>query len=271
MTVLFRFILLISCISIVSGCASLMTVNKAWMKYNSLTHIDFDHSTVSLSKGAEELAFTLSEKFRELGGSVLERKLVNTIPRKTENSRLCWEAKNDLSTDEFKIYETRDYSMLKGLDPAIPFTEKNISQDCKIYEFEIVKQNEVYLLEVDFPDRNSSATIFQPTLNTFFMSNGSSTVNGLVAGGSNRNVGVKANSRLKIWIWPKSKNSSNVFMEAIPVSNGVESTNGPDDFPVIGVLWWKTINGDAESNLVRSYVLLFEEYERKLKQAELDG
>jgi hypothetical protein len=270
MAIVFRITLLILSMTLLSGCASLMTINKAWMKYNSLTHIDFDQSTVSLSMGTEELAFTLSEKFRELGGSVLERKAVNTVPRKTENSRLCWEAKNDLSTDEFKIYQTRDYSMFKGLEPATPFNERNISPDCKIYEFEIVKENEVYFLTVDFPDRNSSATIYQPTLNTFFMSNGTNTVNGLVTGGSTRNVGAKANSKLRIWIWPKNNNSSNIFMEANPVSNGVESTSGPDDFPVIGVLWWKIINGEAESNLIRSYVLLFEEYERKLKQAELN-
>jgi hypothetical protein len=269
MTILLRLILLISYSSLVSGCASLMTVNKSFMKYNSLTHINVEQSTVSLSMGVEELAFTLSEKFRELGGVVRERVLVNEIPRKTVNSQLCWEAKNEVSKSEFKIYETRDYSMYKNLDTSIPFNKRNISQDCKIYELEIAEEKEVYLLEIDFPDRNSSAAIYQPTLNTFFLSNGTNIINGFVSGGNTRNVGVKANSRLRIWIWPKSKNSSNLFMVANPVSNGFES--GTDENLTIGVLWWKTINGSAEANLVRSYVLLFEEYERKLKKVQVDG
>jgi hypothetical protein len=238
-----------------------MTINKAYFKYDSLAHVNYYNSSTILKINSEDLAFMLSENFRNSGGTVIDRKKVSSIPVKSNNSDTCWEANQELTDKEFEIFSTRSYSLFKSLDNDEPFLSRDINIDCKIYEFSGAQSDQAFLLVVDFPAKGTTTSIYQPTLNSFFITNGTQMVNGLVTGGSNRILGIKAFSRMRIWIWPESDGVSRVFMVATPVSNGIEAGGDAQ----IGVLWWNAINGRIESNLVRSYILLFEEYARKIE------
>lgn len=250
----------IATVTILSSCMSLMTVVKTEFKFNSLSHLRYDDSRILLPGKTGDIAFMLSESFRNAGGTVLERELVNIFPNKTAESDSCWDAKRELTQMEFAAFNAKDYGAYVDIDRETPFKTRQLSLDCKVFAEEKRERPDTYKLLIDFPNKQISNQIYKPTVSNFFISNGQKMTQGMVVSGGSSNVRLDIFTRLRIYVWPSdSADEVNVFMIATPVIGDIEAQEGA----TVGSLWWPTTDGKTEANVVKSYLLLLEDHMRK--------
>jgi len=76
------------------------------------------------------------------------------------------------------------------------------------------------------------------------------------------NVGIEIATRLYIWAWRSADGQTTVYLEGRPFSGQVEAAPGNS----IGWTWWQLTNGYEERDVVKSYVLLLEDYDRSMRQ-----
>lgn len=252
--------LIIGFSAVISGCATVFA--RVDFKYSSVAHISYSESTTTLQVDPETLVFDLSEAFRRQGVTVLDRKELDYHFQENVSGRECWEAVASIFRQEFDAYQKNSYREYSNIDRVKPFKDRGLNQQCHILDRVYAEPKTSWLLMVQFPQRSASATIYRPTSSTFFAFNGINKPLTQIFGTSEtkENVGIDISSRLYLYAWRSENGRTNVYLKALPFSGQVEAAEGNS----IGWTWWRVASGYEEADIVRSYKLLIEEYDRSI-------
>ena len=242
----------------VCGC----TFSTVAFKYSSLSHMDYHQAMVSIGASPEKLMYDLSEAFRRQGAVVLERKRINFHLIETGCAKECWAANAQIAQEEFATYRSNSFTAFKAIDRKGPFRERGVVPDCKIFDEVSDTATESWKMLVEFPPRSANTTVYRPTMSNFFIFGQSTSIQGLSMSQTAQNVGILISTRLHIWAWRSKDGPTNVYLEGRPISGQIEAAPGNS----IGWSWWQLANGFEEQNVVKSYVLLLEDYDRARHQ-----
>lgn len=253
------------------GCQSNFV--KVDFKYSNLSHMTTDDAIIELDIEPDILIHSLSNSFRAQNNQILERKRVDYVYRKTENSDKCWSALNEIFQAEFLTYQQNSFTNYKKIDRLGILAKYGFGDDCKIMEKVSTEYEDSWLLKVEVPQGNYETTISVPSARSFlFYSSSSYPTYGSVIDKKDRVISTSFSSVLYIWaskLTPESK--TKVYLFSRPVNEQVESCFGCS----IGYKWWKEANGFSEFKLVKQYKFLLEDLARseemliKLEQNQL--
>jgi hypothetical protein len=236
--------------------------SKVDFKYSNLTHMSSNACFVKVAGSPEEIVFGLSEAFRTQGATVFERQKIGYYPEQSGSARDCEAAEREINRQEFAAFEKNDFDQYAKIDRLTPYASRGISATCSKLKDVYDSSVDSWFLSVDLSPRTSSITVYQPTMSSIFLTDGTTMVNGAGFGQRQTNVTMGFETRLCFWAWKKPNDKdSTVYIHARPVNNQVVSCNGCS----IGQTWWKVANGYQESIIVRNYVALLDEVSRSSK------
>ena len=243
-----------------TGCATNFT--RVDFKYTNLAHMNYRDAMTTVSRNSEELVFDLSEAFRRNGANVLERTKLNYILSENDNAHNCWEAEYEIFQQEFAAYRANSFPMYKSIDRKKPFASRQVTNDCSLFTNTNDSDADSWLLIVELPPRTSQTTVYQPTIDNFFLFSQNKTVQGFSTSYIPKQAAISVSTRLYIWAWrPKDNQRTLVYIFAKPISGQIEAKAGNS----IGYTWWQMVNGYSEQQTVRNYIALIQEYDRKKK------
>ena len=215
---------------------------------------------VTLNASPEELIFDLSNSLRRQGETVLQREKLDYNLEETINAYACWEASNEITKEEFTAYSVNSYSQFKNIDRNTPYSKRGISPTCRIFNEVTTGGKDSWLLMVQFPSVHANTTVCRPTTSSFFAFDGQNQpLQAFSTTSIARKVEIDITTRLYLWAWQGEGGKTNVYIEGRLLSGQIESAPGNS----IGWSWWKVTNGYRESEVVRSYVLLLQDYDRE--------
>lgn len=243
---------------VISGCAP--TFTRVDFKYSSIAHLSYRDAMTTINKDPETLVFELSEAFRRQGGMVLQRQELGYHLELDAAAQLCWEANTSIYEKEFASFEKNSYKQYRKINRTKPYTSRGVSPQCRIFDEVPTGSKTSWMLMVQFPPRSANATIYRPVSNSFFVFNGidKPLIQGFGTTRVPQNVGIEISTRLYIWAWKGVEGKTVVYLEGRPFSGQVEAASGNS----IGWQWWKISNGYQEADVVRSYLLLIQDYDR---------
>jgi hypothetical protein len=243
-----------------TGCAT--NFSRVPFKYTNLAHMNYRDAMISVSRMPEELVFDLSEAFRHNGANVLERTKLKFIISENSDAQKCWEATYEIFQQEFAAYRANNFPMFNSIDREKPFTSRQIKNNCTYFSNINVLETESWFLLVELPPRTSQTTVYQPTMDNFFLFGQNKTVQGFSTSYIPEQVAISISTKIYIWAWrPAGEQKTRVYLHAIPVSGQIEAKVGNS----IGYSWWQIANGYSEQQTVRNYISLIQEYDRKKK------
>jgi len=255
-----KFIYIILLSLALTGCAT--NFSRVDFKYSNLAHMNFRDAMINVSRSPEELVFDLSEAFRRNGANVLERTKLNFILSESSNAQSCWEADYEIFQQEFAAYRANSFPMYKSIDREKPYISRKVTNNCSLFTNTNAPDADSWLLLVELPPRTSQTTVYQPTVDNFFLFSQNKSVQGFSTSYIPEQTAISVSTRLYIWAWkPKDSQKALVYLLAKPVSGQIEANKGN----VIGYTWWQLANGYAEQQTVRNYIALIQEYDRKKK------
>lgn len=246
-------VLLLFCV----GCQT--TFVKVDFKYSNLAHMKANDAIVELDIEPEVLIHSLSNSFRAQNNNILERKKVDYVNSKTENSDKCWSAQNEIFKAEFITYQQNNFTNYTNIDRLGILAKYGFGENCNIMQEVSTESADSWLLKVEVPQGNYDTTISVPNVSSFLFYSSSYPTYGSVIEHKDRVVSTSFSSVLYIWaskLTPESK--TKVYLFARPVNEQVESCFGCS----IGYKWWKKTNGFAELKLVKQYKFLLEDLAR---------
>ncbi|RPA27860.1 hypothetical protein [Shewanella frigidimarina] len=253
-----RLIMMIIAVCLLTSCAQ--TFFTVPFKYSSNSHLDFRSAMVTLNTPPEELIFDLSKFFRKQGAIVLQREKLDYRLEETTNAFACWEAQNENTQKEFMTYSVNSYTQFQQIDRKTAYNKREISPSCKIFNEVTTGVRDSWLLMVQFPPEYANKTIYRPTSSNLFIFGGQNqSLQGITTTSIAEKVQIDITTRLYLWAWESDDGKTNIYLEGRPVIAQVEATLGYS----IGWVWWKVSNGYRESEVIRSYVLLLQDYDRE--------
>jgi hypothetical protein len=254
---MWRIVLMVTVIGIgLSGC----TFSRVDFKYSSIAHLSYKDAMTTVRCDPETLVFDLAEAFRRQGCVVLQRQELNYYLVENANAKACWEAATAIWKQEFDAYAQNSYSQYDRIDRLTPYTSRGVTQECRIFDEVLSDPKQSWLLMVQFPSRSANTIIYRPTITSFFVFNGvNPPIQAIGSSQSAESVGIDITTRLYIWAWRCADGRTSVYLEGRPFSGQVEAAKGNS----IGWSWWKVSNGSQEADVVRSYLLLIQDYDRE--------
>jgi hypothetical protein len=198
--------------------------------------------------------FFISVFFRD--GEILSPKELrnNLAGRSLYNSR-----RNTIYQQEFSAYAKNNFPEYEKIDRVSPFKSRGIEQNCRFFEEIPAGGVDSRLMIVEFPPRSSRTIVYRPTMENFFVHGSGQFVHGFSTSSVAENVEIQISTRLYIWASQNEASHTKLYLEARPISGQIEAGAGNS----IGWKWWKIANGYEEQNIVRSYVLLLEDFDRQ--------
>lgn len=240
-----------------SGC---LQFSRVPFKYTSFSHIEPKDSFVQSSGEPEDIVFALTEHFRANGVNIVERKRSPTYPSIGQNAAKCWRIDRQIIEQEFNAYRNNNYSQFKHIDREGPYKEFNLSNSCVLIEALPSEDADAWYLRVQIDRETASTSVSNPSTNSFFVFSGNTVTPGITFGRTVSTIQTSFKSSLQFWVFRKpGESKSTIHIQAKPINNGVEANLGSS----IGYAWWQHVDGVYERNLVRNYILLFEDAERK--------
>lgn len=250
-------VVLIMLLAVLSGCAQNFT--RVDFKYSNLAHMNYRQAMTSISISPEVLVYDLSEAFRQKGAQVLNREQLEFYPREKEDGYQCWEAEYSIFQKEFEAYRNNSFSAYRSIDRETPFTSRNVSSECSVFENISDESVESWFLRVEFPPRSSQATVYRPTVDDFFIFSQNQIVQGFSTTHVPKQIDIEVATRLYLWAWRfKGSEETSIYLMARPVSGQIEAALGNS----IGHKWWQIANGYSEEQTVKNYLFFIEEYDR---------
>ncbi|MGZ9897044.1 hypothetical protein [Shewanella gaetbuli] len=251
-----KFIAAILVVLNLTACAN--GFSRVDFKYTSASHLNFKQSSLNMSLPPDELVAQLSNSFSRQGARVLIREQLDHILKPTLDSYGCWEAKRAITEQEFAAFTKNSFSDYKNINRDFPYKSRNLKLNCNQYEQVTVKDANSWLLMVEFPPVTANKTIYRPSVNNFFIASQSTHMNGFSISEVPENVSIQIFTRLYIFLRAMPNGGSEVYLEARPVSGQVEASDGAS----IGWSWWRLSSAFEERDIVRSYKILLEDYDR---------
>lgn len=243
-----------------TGCATNFT--RVDFKYSNLAHMNYREAMTTVTRSPEELVFDMSEAFRRNSANVLERTKQSFILSENNNAQSCWEADHEIFQQEFASYRANSFPMYKSIDREKPYTSRNVANNCSLFTNANAPGADSWFLLVELPPRSSQTTVYQPTVDNFFLFSQNKSVQGFSTSYIPEQTTISVSTRLYIWAWkPKDSQTTLVYLLAKPVSGQIEANKGNS----IGYTWWQLANGYTEQQTVRNYIALIQEYDRKKK------
>jgi hypothetical protein len=222
--------------------------------------MNYRDAMTNVSRMPEELVFDLSEAFRHNGANVLERAKLKFILSENSDAQKCWEAEYEIFQLEFASYRANSFPMFESIDREKPFTSRQVKNNCSLFTNTNAPEVDSWFLLVELPPRTSQTTVYQPTMDNFFLFGQNKTVQGFSTSYIPEQVAMSVSSRLHIWAWrPAGSQKTLVYLLAKPMSGQIEAKLGNS----IGYTWWQMANGYSEQQTVRNYITLIQEYDRK--------
>lgn len=253
-----KFVTLLLLLSTILLGSCSHTISRVDFKYSSLAYMPYYEAIVDLDIPAEELIFSLSNGLRAESFEILERKEIPYQLKESNESRHCWEALNELYLKEFHSYELNSFEEYKKIDRNIIFEKRGVTVNCSIFT-EIKSNSPSWYLEAEISRGSYTTEVIVPNIETFFLSNGTTNINGISSNSKIKEVGTEFRSRLYVWASENEEaKTTRVYIMAKPVNSQTVSNPGNS----IGYSWWKQSNGYAESRLVKKYVFLLQELGR---------
>jgi hypothetical protein len=253
-----KFIKMILLSLAMTGCAT--NFSKVDFKYSNLAHMNYRDAMTTVSRNPEELAFDLSEAFRRNGANVLERARLNFILSENRDAQSCWEAEYEIFQQEFSAYRANSFPMYKSIDREKPYVSRKVTNNCSVFTNTNAPDADSWFLLVELPPRTSQTTVYQPTMDNFFMFSQNKTVQGFSTSYIPEQKAISVSTRLYIYAWRhKDSKRTLVYLFAKPISCQIEASKGNS----IGYTWWQLANGYNEQQTVRNYIALIQEYDRK--------
>lgn len=242
-----------------TGCAT--NFSRVPFKYSNLAHMSYRDAMTSVSRMPEELVFDLSEAFRHNSANVLERTKLKFILSENSDAQNCWEAEYEISQLEFAAYRANSFPMFKSIDREKPFTSRQIKNNCSLFTNINAPDADSWFLLVELPPRTSQTTVYQSTVDNFFLFGQNKSAQGFSTSHTTELAAISVSTRLYIWAWrPAGEQKTLVYLLAKPVSGQIEAKLGNS----IGYSWWQIANGYSEQQTVRNYIALIQEYDRKI-------
>ena len=241
------------------GCETVFT--RVSFHYTSLSHMSPKDSATTVSTGPEDLVFELSEAFRANGAVVVNRSKVDYVLDLTPGWEDCWRANYELQQKDFALYRQNDFQAFKHLDRSTTFTAHHVSDECAFFVNRNDPSAESWYLVIDLPPRTAETTIYRPTFDQFFqVSQKGVAMQTVSTGTAEEKKSIKLFSRLYLWASRTADSATTtVYLIARPVCDQVEASRGIS----IGYSWWDSTNGFFEQQVVRNYLALIQEYDRK--------
>lgn len=242
---------------ILSSCAR--NFNTVDFKYSSNAHQSFRSGMAEIDTPPEQLVVDLSAALRQQGAIVLQREKIDYILEEDKNAEACWQANSEIFQKEFHAYETNSFSLYQAIDRVAPYQNRGISQNCRIFNEISTGEKQSWLLMVQLPAERFNTTVYRPTSSRFFIFDGKNApINAYSSSAVAEDIEIDITTRLYLWAWQNEDGKTNLYLEGRPFSGQVEAASGNS----IGWKWWKVSNGYRESEVVRSYVLLIQDYDR---------
>ncbi len=254
-------LLILTCFT---GCAN--NFGRVDFKYSNLDHMNHQEGTIKISTPPEDFIFDITAAFRNNGANIIIRKKIDYVLTENTLGQQCWEAKYSISQKEFNAYRLNNFSIYNGIDREGQFSSKGLESNCSYFTRNIESDADSWQLVVEFPPRSAQTTIYRPTMNGFFMFNPNTmtpSMQGLSTSQNQENIHINFSTRLYVWAWKSiSDSKTNVYLMAKPVSGQLEANQGV----TIGYTWWQYANGYNESQTVKNYISIIQEYDHQKKQ-----
>ena len=175
--------LLVTCCLFLTSCTT--PFNKVDFKYSNLAHMSVKDCFVEVKGAPEEIVFGMSEALRKQGATIFQRQKIATYPEMSEYALECEGAEQEIFLQEFAAFEKNDFGEYSKIDRLTPFTSRKIASSCSRIRDYFDPTGESWILAVDLNPRASSSTVFQPTMNSIFLTDGTTMVHGAGFGTSN--------------------------------------------------------------------------------------
>lgn len=246
------------CLLLISTLITSCTFTTVDFKYTSNSHQSFRSAISTIQTPPEILVSKLSSALRQHGAIILIREKIPYNLQIATNADKCWQANRTITLQEFASFSSNDYSQYKKIDRKAPFINMGITQNCQIFD-EIPTQNQSWLLMAQFPSERANTTIYKPTSSNFFIADGKTPpIHGFISSTTPETVEIDITTRLYMWAWEDNDGNTKIYLEGRPFSGQIEASNGNS----IGWRWWKISNGYKEAEVVKTYILLLQDYDQ---------